>query len=137
MLLLLINWNSHDAYQDFIAIDCPFDAIPSIGTHYDFINRLWIADPSIENRKPKKLYSFNKKPSSKSVSGKNKKLPNKSQCIVKKICAFFLNSRSFNKLFELLLQTIFSSLSVKQSVDFELINPEEHTHLPVYLPYIC
>lgn len=67
-----------------ISIGCFSDSIPSIGSHYAFISSLWLANPETETSRLKKLYTYNRKPSSKSSPGKNKKLPNKSSGIVKK-----------------------------------------------------
>jgi hypothetical protein len=58
------------------------DALPSLGSYYDFIDRLWLRHKNLDKADRKHLYRFskNKRPSKK--PGKGKKLPNRHPDIV-------------------------------------------------------
>jgi len=45
--------------------------IPGVGSHYDFISRLWLENPEIEQKRQDELHPFRSKPRKK--FGKNKK----------------------------------------------------------------
>ena len=87
--------------------------IPSLGSHYDFMNRLYQLDEK-PCHKPKK-----RKPSKK--IGKNKKLPNKRSGIVGRIVAGIFKGKKFNCKAETVLHKIFAEACVKSSVDLGLI----------------
>jgi hypothetical protein len=99
-------------------IGCASDETSSLGTHYDFISRLWLSDLSSNRIKLKKLHSIKK------IPDKNKKLPNKHPDIVRKITNFFGNGRSFARRTEMLLQKIITLVAVKPSFDLNLIQQE-------------
>jgi hypothetical protein len=87
--------------------------IPSLGSHYDFMNRLYKIDEK-PLHKPKK-----RKPSKK--VGRNKKLPNRRSGIVGRIVAGIFKGKKFNCGSELVFQKIFAEVSVKSSIDLGLI----------------
>ena len=92
------------------------DNVPSIGAHYDFINRLWIAN---ENYDKPKCFFFQRKPKKKFK--KNEKKPPKNKETVKKLVNQILNGRSFKRRPERIFQSIFAEISVNQSVSLGLI----------------
>ena len=88
--------------------------IPSLGSHYDFINRIYNLDEK-PLHKPKK-----RKPSKK--IGKNIKLPNKRKGIVGRLVKQVLKGRKFNCRSENILHKIFAGVCVKPSIDMGLIH---------------
>ena len=90
--------------------------IPSIGAHYDFIKRLWMADSDYDEvkilnpqRKPKKKYKHGeKKPPKKSGS-------------VKRIVDQIVKGRSFSRRPERIFQRIFAKISVEPSAYYGLL----------------
>lgn len=108
-------------------IGCVKDNVPSLGAHYDFISRLWMADLSSDRLNLKKTYSYKKKPSKTKSPGRNKKLPNKRTGVVKKITDFFEAGRSFPLRAERLLQKIFSLVAVEPSFNLNLIEKDNLT----------
>lgn len=65
-----------------IACDFKFGDAPSVGSYYDFINRLWLASHNVHVKRSKTLRSFHFKPRKKLKAGK--KLPPKHSGVVKK-----------------------------------------------------
>lgn len=87
--------------------------IPSLGSHYDFMNRLYQLDE-------KPLHKQKKRKPSKKI-GKNKKLPNKRTGIVGRLVAAIFKGKKFNCNAEFVLHKIFADVCVKSSVDLGLI----------------
>lgn len=90
--------------------------VPSIGAHYDFINRFWCADDNYDkpkilhlHRKPKKKYK------------KNEKKPPKNKETVKKLVAQILKGRSLKRRPERIFQSIFKKIAVEPSTNFGLL----------------
>lgn len=98
------------------------DITPSLGSHYDFISRLWCSNLQFDRIRMKKTYYYKKKPPKSKSPGKNKKLSNRRPGIVKKIRDFFESGRSFSKRAERLLQKIFSLVAVEPSAELNLID---------------
>lgn len=126
----LTTWVKRLQTDDLFAflIGCHPDELPPLGSYYDFINRLWLAAPSLNKDKNQQLYRFPKdsKPKGKKP-GKNKKLPNKHPEIVRKIKDFLMSERSFNVRFERLLQELFSLIAIVPSLELGLIPKENLT----------
>ena len=89
------------------------DSIPSVSSHYDFINRLIKID-----EKPR--IKLKKRKPSKNI-GKNKKLPNKHPDIVARLVDKILCGRSFSQRPERFLQQIFADICVASSIDLGII----------------
>lgn len=93
------------------------DNVPGIASHYDFINRLWIADESYDKSK---LLFFSRKPKKKYA--KNEKKPPKNKETVKKIVKQILEKeRSFKRRPERIFQNIFAKISVEPSAKLGLL----------------
>ena len=126
----LTNWVHSLQYDDILCmlIGCTPDSLPPLGSYYDFINRLWLRDSSLDRADQKALWSFPhaSKPKGKSP-GKNKKLPNPHPQIVQKMTDAAASGRSFSARFEKLLQEIFTLLAVVPSMDLGLIPKDSLT----------
>ena len=89
------------------------DSVPSVSSHYDFINRLIKIDEKpkikLKKRKPDKKL------------GKNKKLPNKHHDIVARLVDKILCGRSFSSRPEICIQNIFADVCVQTSIDMGII----------------
>lgn len=87
--------------------------VPSLGSHYDFINRIYKLDEKpkhkLKERKPTKKI------------GKNKKLPNRHSGVVGRIVIRILKGKKFNCKAEAVLHKIFADVCVKSSTDLGLI----------------
>ena len=111
----LDNWvpklKSNFILRSIIGVDK--NSVPSVSSHYDFINRLINIDetPRVKLKR--------RKPSGK--IGKNKKLPNKHSNIVERLVNKILCGRSFSLRPERFLQQIFADVRVASSIDLELI----------------
>ncbi len=93
---------------------CGFsDKIPSLASHYDFINRIMSFDDKPRHKKRKR------KPKKKLAKGE--KLPPKRPAIVDRLVKKIIAGRSFDNRPELVLQQIFAQVSVMQSVKLGLI----------------
>jgi hypothetical protein len=123
----ITNWVHSIASDKLLAllIGCTPDDLPPLGSYYDFIDRLWLRQKSIEKKERKRLYPFTRKPAKKLVKGK--KLPNKNNGVVIKIKRFLSNGRSFDKRPERLLQEIFALIAVVPSIELGLIDAEDLT----------
>ena len=123
----LTNWRAKVDSDDLLAllIGCVPGDTPPLGSYYDFINRFWLLDKSIEREKRNRLYTFNRKPVKKLE--KNKKMPNKNPNVVAKIKKFFVRGKSFDKRPERLLQEVFSLIAVVPSIELGLIDTEDLT----------
>lgn len=89
--------------------------IHNIASYYDFINRVWLANPEIEYIYAHSLRTFKRKPSKKLE--KNKKLPPKHPDIVDKFVNLALEGNAFESRPELLMQQIFSTIAVKPAAN--------------------
>ncbi len=87
--------------------------IPSLGSHYDFMNRIYklVEKPchKRKKRKPRKKI------------GKGKKLPNRRSGIVGRLVERLLKGQRFDCHPELMLHKIFAEVCVKSSVDLGLV----------------
>jgi len=103
-------------------IGCAPGSVPSLTSHYDFIDRLWMRDKEIQKRErlKKHKYNFFKKPK-KGKLKKGEKLPPKSTGSVKKMVDFFLSGRSLDKRFDKLLQEIFVLAAIVPSLELGLL----------------
>ena len=123
----ITNWINILKSDDILAllVGCSTDSIPSIGSYYGFIKKLWLSESEILSTK--KLYPYNKNHKSGKRLGKNKKLPNKHPGIVKSMTDFYKDNRSFEHRFELLLQKIFALIGVAPSIDLGLVDTDSLT----------
>jgi len=121
--LSITNWLKTLAADDLLCalIGCSPGHIPSLGSHYDFISRLWLLRTDIEKESRKKLFPFISKKKRGKGPGKNKKLPNRRAGIVGRIANLFRKGRSFPNRPERLMQEIFALLAVNPSVEAGLI----------------
>jgi len=93
---------------------------PSVGTFYDFWDRLWLQDQELRRLQKKKPKKKHKRPKHKK---KNEKLPNKHPGVVAKLVDSFLKGKFFsNNRPELLLQKIFLCVFVQTSCDKGLVD---------------
>jgi len=126
----LTAWVDKLKSDDLLAllIGCSPHALPPLGSYYDFINRLWLSDPSADKEMRKKLARYPKdaKPKGK-APGKNKKLPNRHPEITRKTANYFVSGRTFDARFEGLLQRLFSLIAVVPSMDLGLISNDNLT----------
>lgn len=106
-----------------LLIGCSPGSVPSIGSHYDFIDRLWLLNKTIQKQERKKKYKFNFFVKPKKIKlKKGEKLPPKSPGTVKRVADFLLAGRSFDKRFERLLQEIFVLAAIIPSTQLGLID---------------
>ena len=144
----LTNWIAELASDDLLAIliGCAPDSLPPLGSYFDFINRLWLQNPSSQKSGRKDLFpeNKNKKPSSK--PGKGKKLPNRHPGITKKVAAYSKSGRVFPFHYEKLLQQLFSLIAVVPSMELGLIPASStvsgdgtcvHSHANPYGHKVC
>lgn len=117
----------HDPLLAFL-IGCEPDSVPSLGSHYDFIDRLWLRSKEIQKRERKRKHKVNffKKPKKIKLK-KGEKLPTKNPGVVKKVASFFLSGRSVKMNFEKLLQEIFVLAAIIPSISLGLIVKESLT----------
>lgn len=87
--------------------------VPSVSSHYDFINRL------MDTNEHPRLKMKKHKPTKK--IGKNKKLPNKHPNIVQRLVDKILCGPSFSNRSEKYLQRIFAEVCVSASIDLGII----------------
>ncbi|GMQ60688.1 hypothetical protein AN1V17_50900 [Vallitalea sediminicola] len=123
----LTKWVHLLKSDDLLAllIGCTTDSLPPLGSYYDFINRLWLRNPSLDKSEQKQLYNYpkNSKPRKKGP-GKNKKLLNKHPNIVRKTVDFFMAGRFFSLRYERLLQELFALIAIIPSMELGLISSE-------------
>lgn len=109
-------------------IGCIPGSTPSIGSHYDFINRLWLRHTSLERKSLKRLRKVNFNRKSKTTNPKKgHKLPSRKPGVVKIIANFFSSARSLKERFEKLLQQIFVLIAVVPSLKLGLIEKDNFT----------
>jgi len=123
--LSIDSWVKTLAQDDLLAllIGCSPDALPPLGSYYDFINRLWLRNPDFEKfgRKDTLPCDKNKKPSLK--PGKDKKLPNKHSGVTKKAADWILCGRDFPFHYEKALQELFRLLLSSLLLTLGLFHP--------------
>jgi len=91
--------------------------VPGVGNHYDFIDRLWLANP--DGRDQGSLRPFRPKPRKK--LGKNQKQPPRHPGIIQKFVDLALQDKSFENRPERLLQQIFAEIGVRPSAELGLL----------------
>lgn len=125
----LAKWVKKTKSDSFLAalIGCNPDEVPPLGSYYDFIDRLWLCDTTLDHEDRKRLLRFNKKPPKTKSPGKNKKLPNRHPGVTKMTADFFRDGRSFDNRFERLLQEIFALIAVEPSANLGLISKDNLT----------
>lgn len=96
-------------------IGLPLEEIPNVGSYYDLINRVWLANPEIEYELNHTLHNFKRKPSKKLE--KNKKLPPRHPGIIKKLVDLALEGKTFESRPEILMQQIFSKIGVEPAAN--------------------
>lgn len=147
--LSIDSWVNTLAQDDLLAllIGCSPDALPPLGSYYDFINRLWLRNPDFEKfgRRDTLPFGKNKKPSLK--PGKDKKLPNKHPGVTKKVTDWILSGKDFPFHYEKALQKLFQIAVVVPSIDLGLIPSDNltvsgdgtcvHTHSNTYGKKTC
>lgn len=81
--LSIDSWVDTLAHDDLLAIliGCSSDSLPPLGSYYDFINCLWLMNPSLEKFGRKDTFHYMKKTSLK--PGKGKKHPNRHPSVTK------------------------------------------------------
>ncbi len=103
-------------------IGCTVNQLPSLGSYYDFINRLWLRNSTLERNALKHLYryNFNRKPK-KGKLKKGQKLPVRKPGVIKQVALAAKSGHSFAS-FEHLMQEIFVQLAVIPSTECGLID---------------
>ena len=114
----ITNWistlRSNPLFSYIIGVEP--DNVPSIGAHYDFINRFWCADDNYD--KPK-LLNFNRKPKKKYKN--HEKHPPKKKETVKKLVTQILKGKSLKRRPERIFQSIFEKIAVEPSANLGLL----------------
>ena len=123
------NW-VHKLHSDPLMaflIGCSPDSVPSLGSHYDFIDRLWLRSKEFQKQERLKKHKFDffKKPKKLKLK-KGEKLPPKSTGSVKKM-VHFLFKHPLKKCSERLLQEIFVLAAIVPSVILGLIPADSLT----------
>lgn len=93
--------------------------VPGVGSHYDFIDRLWLENPEVLQNRQDSLHPFKSKPRKK--LGKNQKQPPRHPGIIKKFADLALQGKSFENRPERLLQQIFANVAVEPSANAGLL----------------
>jgi hypothetical protein len=93
--------------------------VPGVGSHYDFINRLWLENSDVEQERQNSLHPFKSKPRKK--FGNNQKQPPRHPGIIKKFVDLALQGKSFESRPERLLQQIFAKVAVEPSAHAGLL----------------
>ena len=93
--------------------------VPSVGSHYDLINRLWLENPQASKTQKDSLHPFRRKPRKK--LGKNQKQPPRHPGIIQKFVDLALKGKTFDNRPERLLQQIFAEVGVRPSADAGLL----------------
>ncbi len=145
----LTNWVTELQSDDLLAllIGCPPQALPPLGSYFDFINRLWLQNPAFESLGRNVLFPAHKdkKPSSK--PGKGKKLPNRHSGITNKVAEYARQERDFPFHYEEALQKLFSIAAISPPLELGLILPDNltvsgdgtcvHSHASPYGHKVC
>ena len=113
----------------FTLIGVEENNIPSIGSHYNFIDRFWL---EIDSHKKSKVSDFKRKPKKKLK--KNQKKPVKNPGVVGRLTNQLLKGRSFSRRPERLFQKIFSKIAVEPSAKLGLLGDTKS--LDISLQYI-
>jgi hypothetical protein len=93
--------------------------VPGLGTHYDFISRLWGVSPEADKKALDSLHPFTSKPRKK--LGKNEKLQPKHPGVIKNLVEQALKGRTIETRPEKLFQQIFAKLAVEPSAKLSLL----------------
>lgn len=102
-----------------IAGYAPGDKIHQVGSYYDLVNRIWCADPAVEQKDEHTLHPFRRKPTKKYA--KNEKQPVRRPGIVQKFANLAAQSRSFENRPERLMQQIFAKLGTEPAARLGLL----------------
>lgn len=97
--------------------------IHNVGSYYDLINRMWLADPELEHNYDKSLHKFRRKPKMKLE--KNQKQPPRHPVIVKRLVALALQGKTFESRPELLMQQLFAAVGVEPAAEEGLYGDTE------------
>lgn len=101
--------------------------IHNVGSYYDLINRMWLADPELEHNYDKSLHNFKRKPKKK--LGKNQKQPPRHPAIVKKLVDLALQGKTFESRPELLMQQVFAAIGVEPAAKEGLYGDKENLRI--------
>jgi hypothetical protein len=97
----------------------PGDPIHQVGSYYDLVNRIWCADPAVEQVFERSLHPFHRKPTKKYA--KNEKLPVRRPGIVQKLAELAAHDRTFENRPERLMQQIFAKVGTEPAARQGLI----------------
>src|SRR5674536_294432 len=114
ILMSELHYNSITQWVAFLkanailcfAIGVSPNDVPGVGSHYDFIDRLWLENPEVKQNRQDSLHPYKSKPRKK--LGKNQKQPPHHPGIIKKFVDLALQGKSFKNRPERLLQQIFA-----------------------------
>ena len=89
------NYLRSDSLLAFL-IGCHLSQLPSLGSYYDFINRLWLRNSTLEQNARKHLYryNFNRKPKKRKLK-KGEKLPVRKPGVIKQVALAAKSDYSF------------------------------------------
>lgn len=122
--LSITKWRELLQSDDFLSmlIGLETDQLPPVGSYYDFIDRLWLRNASLDRADSKRLYRFPKNKKKKKKPGSNNKLPEKHPGIVSKCIDFACSGKDFPFHYERLLQEVFSLAAIVPSLDLGIIS---------------
>jgi len=102
----------------------PDEPIHQVGSYYDLVNRIWCADPAVEQEFEHSLHPFHHKPSKNYA--KNEKQPVRRPGIVQKFADLAAQGRTFENRPERLMQQIFAKVGAEPAARQGLLgNPRE------------
>lgn len=109
----ITKWVDLLKHNDILCVMIGLDPsdIHGVGSYYDLINRVWLANPDIEYEFEHSTHTFNRKPSKK--IGKNKKQPPRHPGIIQKFVDLALQGKTFESRPEKLMQQIFAKIGVE------------------------
>ena len=127
ILMSELHYNSITQWVAFLkanailccAIGVSPNDVPGVGSHYDFIDRLWLENPEVKQDRQDSLHPYKSKPRKK--LGKNQKQPPRHPGIIKKFVDLALQGKSFKNRPERLLQQIFAKVAVEPSAQVGLL----------------
>lgn len=119
----LTKWVARLQKDDLLAlmIGCSTESLPPLGSYFDFIDRLWLQNPTFEKLGREDLFPCDKNKKSSKKPGKGKKLPNRHPGIVKTIAKYALDEKDFPFHYERLLQELFRIAAIVPSMQLGLI----------------
>lgn len=107
------KWVKHLKHNKILCemIGLSQEDIHEVGSYYDLMDRVWLADPTIQRESDKALHSLTRKPKKKLK--KNTKQPPRRTGTVQKFVNLALEGKTFKSRPEMLMQQIFAKVGVE------------------------